>query len=86
MIVQIVSPSSAKRDRFLKFNQYEKARVKEYWIVDPIEKIVTIFKLGADHQYGRPDIYAEDAKIQVGIFPELTIDIQSVFENNQESE
>ncbi len=37
LIVEIVSPDSVKRDRGEKFREYEKAGVREYWIIDPRE-------------------------------------------------
>lgn len=80
LIVEIISPSSAKTDRIQKFNLYEKVGVKEYWIVQPDEKTISVFKLGNTNRYGRPTTYAEDHSIQVGIFPDLAIDLQTVFD------
>ncbi|MCL1823052.1 MAG: Uma2 family endonuclease [Oscillospiraceae bacterium] len=34
LVVEIVSPSSSKHDRFIKFQKYQNAGVREYWIVD----------------------------------------------------
>jgi len=45
LIIEIVSPSSIKHDRVTKFNQYEKAGVLEYWIVEPEGKLVSVFLL-----------------------------------------
>jgi len=35
MIIEITSPSTVRLDRVLKFNKYEEAGVKEYWVVEP---------------------------------------------------
>ncbi len=35
LVIEILSPSSEKNDRELKFSLYEKSKVDEYWIVDP---------------------------------------------------
>lgn len=80
MIVEIMSPSSIKMDRFIKFNSYEKAGVREYWIVEPEGKLVSVFALQDDQRYGRPEIYTEDDKIKVSIFPDLIVDLKPVFE------
>jgi Uma2 family endonuclease len=40
LIIEIVSQTSAKRDKLEKFNKYESAGVKEYWIVEPDEKLM----------------------------------------------
>ncbi len=79
LIVEIISPSSVKMDRFIKFNKYEKAGVKEYWIVEPEGKLVSVFVLLGDQRYGRPEIYTEDDKIKVSIFPDLIVDLKPVF-------
>jgi Uma2 family endonuclease len=38
LVVEVVSPDSAGRDYREKFMEYEKAGVREYWIVDPMAK------------------------------------------------
>ena len=45
LIVEILSPSNLKRDLSDKFNIYEEAGVKEYWIVSPRGKTVLIYVL-----------------------------------------
>lgn len=79
LVIEIISPSTSKTDRLLKFNCYEKAGVSEYWIVEPEGKIVSVFTLHKE-RYGRPEIYAEDDSITVGIFSDLVIDLKQVFE------
>ena len=60
MVVEVISPSSAGRDRLIKFNKYLKAGVSEYWIVDPETKIVNVNVLEngkyVNHAYGKTDI------------------------------
>ena len=41
--VEILSPSSAKMDRVRKFHLYEKAGVKEYWLVDGTHKQIDVY-------------------------------------------
>lgn len=81
LIVEILSPSSVKIDRVDKLNKYEKAGIKEYWIVEPEQKLVSVFLLQSNDRYGRPEMYTNDDKIQVSIFPELEIDLKFVFNN-----
>lgn len=38
LVLEILSPSSEKNDRELKFSLYEKSKVDEYWIVDSDEQ------------------------------------------------
>ncbi|MGD9567226.1 MAG: Uma2 family endonuclease [Sedimentibacter sp.] len=81
LIAEILSLSTAKNDRLLKFNMYEKAKVKEYWIVEPEQKIISVFTLQSNKKYGRPEIYTEEDKIKVSIFSDFEIDLESVFMN-----
>ncbi|RCX16847.1 Uma2 family endonuclease [Anaerobacterium chartisolvens] len=80
MIIEILSPASGKIDKLIKFNKYEKAGVKEYWIVEPDQKLVSVFILQSNGSYGRPEIYSEENKITVSIFPDLNIDLKPVFD------
>lgn len=44
-IVEVLSPSTAKNDRGYKMQAYEKHGVREYWIVDPLNKGIEIYLL-----------------------------------------
>lgn len=79
LIIEIISPSTARTDKITKFNKYEKAGVKEYWIVEPEQKIVSVFVLQDNNRYGRPDVFSEEDQITVSIFPDLAIDLKPVF-------
>jgi len=79
LVVEILSPSTAQKDLKIKFARYERAGVREYWIVDPAAKTVMIFSLGDDARYGRPSIHVDTDRPTVGIFPDLRIDLTAVF-------
>lgn len=78
LVVEVSSISTGKFDKVSKFNAYEKAGVHEYWIVEPEQKVVSVFKL-QDGRYGRPETYTEEDDISVGIFPDLEIELKRVF-------
>lgn len=46
--IEIVSQESKERDYVSKRDKYEKAGVREYWIIDPLHKKVTFLRLGVD--------------------------------------
>lgn len=79
MVIEIISPSIARKDKVEKFNIYEQAGVKEFWIVEPHEKIVSVFTLQNNQRYGRPDMYTEEDQVKVTIFNDLVIDLNKVF-------
>ncbi len=45
LIIEILSPSTSKKDLNEKFQLYEKHGVKEYWIIDPGNKFIQVFHL-----------------------------------------
>lgn len=77
LIVEIVSLNS-KRDIEDKFKLYEKYGVKEYWIVYPYEKSISVFVL-KNKKYQLEGMYAERGKVKVNIFDDFYIDIEEVF-------
>ncbi len=54
-IIEVLSPATAAHDQVLKRDLYERAGVREYWLVHPTDRIVTVYRL-EDGRYGRPDI------------------------------
>ncbi|HHW02464.1 MAG TPA: Uma2 family endonuclease [Thermoanaerobacterales bacterium] len=79
LIIEISSPSTSRKDKVLKFNKYEKAGVKEYWIVEPEGKFISVFTLQENKRYGRPETYTEKDKVKVSVFPDIIIDLALVF-------
>lgn len=79
LVVEILSPATARKDLKEKFIRYERAGVREYWIADPSGKTVTVFKRTDAGLFGRPDVYGEEERIKVSIFEDLEIDLQPVF-------
>ena len=82
LIVEISSPATAKKDMVLKFSRYEKAGIKEYWIISPENKTLMVFKIDpAARRYGRPEMYSDEDTVKVGLFADLIIDLKTVFES-----
>ncbi len=42
-IIEIVSPASRRMDYYTKLFKYRTAGVREYWIVDPVKKLVMVY-------------------------------------------
>lgn len=80
MIVEILSPSSLRRDRFEKYILYERAGVREYWIVDPDRKLVQAMVL-EDGQYHAPAVYTAAEQAPVTVLEGCVIDLAKVFED-----
>lgn len=57
LVVEVLSPSTAKRDRGYKKDAYQAAGVPEYWIVNPADRSVEVYLL-AEGQYTLDNVYA----------------------------
>ncbi|MCR5227553.1 MAG: Uma2 family endonuclease [Eubacterium sp.] len=64
-IVEVVSPGNAIMDVLLKLRKYKNAGVREYWIVYPDEKMVTVYDFISGVS---PEIYTFEDKIPVAIW------------------
>ena len=51
LVVEIVSPASVRIDCLLKLNKYRSAGVREYWIVDPLEKVIHVYLFDQEDHY-----------------------------------
>ena len=79
LIVEILSPSTSKRDLTDKFKVYEEAGVKEYWTVNPNDENINVFVLDKKGKYQLSGMYAGDMKIKVSIFKDLEISLEDIF-------
>ena len=84
MIVEILSPSTAKKDMTQKFDLYEEHGVKEYWIVYPEDKAINVFLLQENGKYDDGILYEfgfrSAPKVPVHIFNNHLIDLNDIFE------
>ena len=80
LVIEISSPSTARSDKVWKFNRYEKAGIKEYWIVEPDGKFISVFTLMPNNRFGRPETYTETDTVKISVFPDLTVDLKPVFD------
>ena len=71
-VIEIVSPSSKPRDYIKKMFLYNTSGVREYWIVDPEEKMVTIY--GFEHETMKQYHFGEE--VPVGIWEGFTIKVE----------
>ena len=78
MVVEVFSPSTKKYDMTTKLAKLKEAKVREIWLVDPVEDVVYTYVLDIKGEY-IGNIYGDDAEIQVAIFPDLIIDAKDIF-------
>ncbi len=78
MVVEILSPSTQRHDRLTKFNLYQRAGVREYWIVDPANRAVQSFVL-EDGRYSVKEFGTAGDKLRVNVLEDCVIDLSEVF-------
>ena len=80
-IIEILSPATSKKDLTEKFDIYQHAGVREYWIVHPTDGTVIPYRLNQQNKYVplRVTPFAKGELVSVGVFPDLEIDLEEVF-------
>lgn len=77
LIIEILSPGNSQKELKNKFDQYEEAGVKEYWIVYPSEESVIINVLeGGAYKTLRP---IGDGNVDSPTFPQLSVPLSEIF-------
>lgn len=82
-IIEILSKATADKDLNEKFELYQHAGVKEYWIVSPKDHTVHTYYLDKNGKYqaNRAKPFSKSEKIPVGIFSDCIIELEDVFED-----
>jgi len=78
LAVEILSPSSIRRDRYDKLEQYARFGVKEYWIIDPANRSVEILAL-RDGRYVVHSSAAENGAVSSLVLSGLEFEVGQVF-------
>lgn len=73
-VIEVLSPYSAAHDQIRKRTLYERHGVREYWLLHPTDRILTIYRLGEEDTYGRPDVVELRGTTTVATLPGLEID------------
>nr|WP_275955225.1 Uma2 family endonuclease [Mediterraneibacter glycyrrhizinilyticus] len=77
LVVEIVSPSSRRRDYVIKTEKYCSAGVREYWIIDPDNERVLVYCFEKDDV---PVMYVKGEIVPAGIFEgDLKIRVSEIF-------
>ena len=77
LVVEVLSLSTADRDRQLKLGLYARFGVREYWIVDPVEESVQVLELGLEG-YGPAQTYTTGV-VPSGVVEGFEIDLSRIF-------
>lgn len=76
-IVEVVSPSTQRMDYSVKLFKYRTAGVREYWIVNPLKKVVQTYSFEGEED---SNAFLFDEEIPVHIFNGLTIKVSELLQ------
>ncbi|MCL1878542.1 MAG: Uma2 family endonuclease [Defluviitaleaceae bacterium] len=77
MVIEILSPSTRKKDKIFKKQKYQQYGVREYWIVDPETQFVDVYLL-VEGKYV-VNTYSDDDTAPVMVLPGCEINLTEVF-------
>ncbi len=78
LVVEILSPSTERRDKTVKREIYARHGVKEYWLVDTDARSVTVLRLG-DSDYGVAATFGPGERLASPTLIGLDLDMDEIF-------
>jgi Uma2 family endonuclease len=82
LIMEILSPRTSRRDQNEKFRLYEKHGVREYWVVDPGNQSIWVWRLKAEGGYDEGelrDLLRDDSPILSKALEGFVVDPKELF-------
>jgi Uma2 family endonuclease len=73
-VAEVRSPGTGKYDQKVKVPVYERAGVREVWLIDPVERTVSIYRLEDSGRYGPPRVLELKGRTTLSVVPEVSID------------
>ena len=86
LVVEVLSPNTAIKDKREKRLLYEGVGIREYIIIDTTEQYVERYILDEDGSYGLPDIFGPKEVMKLESFEEIEIPLWEVFETERPGE
>lgn len=79
LVVEVLSPSNARKDAIRKRRLYERFGVPEFWIVPLHEDRIEVMRLGPDDRYGDPVLFHPGDTLTSPLLPGLELDVAAIF-------
>ena len=80
LAIEILSPSTRRRDEVLKRRLYERTGVNEYWVVDPRLETVKVHRLVEGKYQKAAELSLEDdAVLTTPLLPDLSLPLREIF-------
>jgi Uma2 family endonuclease len=80
-VLEVISPSSVRKDAVIKMRKYKEAGVREFWLIDPKEKVLFVYDL-ENEQGNVVYLYSFNEKVPVRIWNgALEIDLADMYQS-----
>ncbi|RJP21688.1 MAG: Uma2 family endonuclease [Candidatus Omnitrophota bacterium] len=83
LVVEVLSPSTSKKDRWIKRNLYERYGVREYLIIDPDAKYVERYCLSANHLFDKGEVFDWKDTLPLKSLESIDVPLWEVFGEQQ---
>ena len=78
LVMEVVSPDKPERDLVVKREEYAEAGIPEYWIVNPLNRTITVLTLEGD-TYREHGIFVPGAQATSVLLAGFVIDVRAAF-------
>ena len=78
LVVEVLSPGTARYDRQAKYQAYEAGGVNEYWVVDPVYEVIEVWRRGDDNSFKRQGAFAGDDTFESVALDE-SVSVKAIF-------
>ena len=78
LVMEVVSPDKPERDLVEKREEYAEAGIPEYWIVNPLNRTITVLTLDGD-TYREHGVFAPGAQATSVLLAGFAVDVRAAF-------
>jgi Uma2 family endonuclease len=79
LMIEVLSPGNSRKEVRLKYELYEEAGVKEYWVISPMEENLLVFLLSENGKFGGGKAYTGGDRLEAVTVPGFGIDVDEIF-------
>ncbi|MGB1285551.1 MAG: Uma2 family endonuclease [Aggregatilineales bacterium] len=79
IVIEIISPATEGTDRGIKFSEYRRGGVREYWIIDPVNQEILFYILNNESVYV-PQYVDNDENYHISQLPGLVLHVPTLWQ------
>lgn len=80
LVLEVVSKDKPERDLVEKRREYEQAGIPEYWIVNPLDRSLTVLALDERGRYVERGVFTPGMTATSALFPDFSVEVARVFD------